>query len=656
MNIPGYSRGGETFGVKYENAFSIRFCLAALLCLGLLHALLPAAPDILLLGPHGGDVRSLAIHPLRPERVFLGTSDGQIFFSVDSGDSWTRLEPGLNRRDLVVDNFAFHPSDPDLLYAASWELRRNHGWLARSRDGGATWETLPTGELNSQIRAIAIAPSEPNVIAIGVSEGVLLSVDSGRSWRNVTRGYRGLLNIESLAFDPTDSRVLYAGTWRLGWKSADQGQSWKAIHEGMHFDSDMFSIVINPLEPETLFASACTGVYKSVNGGRRWRKLRSGIPKEANRTRTLHLDPSDPNRIYAGTIEGLYVSGDAGENWTHLVPDVVVNSIAVSPADSRSILVGTDDAGVLKSVDGGKSFAPANRGFIHRQVGALALDPEHPGLILAGLAQDGSHGGFFVSRDQGASWRAYNEGLGAAAASIRAILQSRRSERVYLATAGGVFAGVPFRQPWTKLPGTGQWAVNALSFESASEARLLVGTDRGLYRLEAASETASPVALAGDAGAVWHLLGRGGSDYLVSTDAGLFRLEAAGRSERLGRGLPPGRVNFVKASGPALLAGTRQGLFVSRDGGAVWTRCADVFPLDVSDLGANPADPSHLVATDSTGGFLFESRDGGSSWRSFTRDNRSRIHRLGFTAAGDLLAATLSEGIYLLQMPVRSGD
>ncbi len=616
-----------------------------------------AAPDIQLLGPFGGDVRSLAIHPLRPNQVFVGTADGQIFFSLDSGDHWTRLEPGLSRRDLVVDNFAFHPTDPDLIYAASWELRRNHGWLARSGDGGATWETLPTGHIKSQIRAIAIAPSQPNVIALGVSEGVLLTRDAGRSWSNIALGYQGLQNVESLAFDPEDEKTLYAGTWRLGWKTTDQGKRWTAIHEGMHFDSDMFSLVVNPRQTSVLYASACTGIYKSVNGGRNWSKLRAGIPKDANRTRTLHLDPSEPDTIYAGTTEGLFVSHDAGAAWKNLIPSVVVNAISVSPANPLLVLVGTDDAGVLKSEDGGRSFRPSNEGFIHRQVGALAISANNPNYVLAGLAQDGLHGGLFVSQDGGVTWLAHNEGLGEGTASIRKILLSPDSEAAFVATGNGVYSGIPLQTPWRVVPGTAELAVNDVVLSGSGHREMLLAARQGVFQIDLATGQRRRFELGDEVTPAFSLLLDGAAgQMLAATASGLYRVVDSGRAVPAGDGLPPGPVNFIKRNGNRLLAGTRQGIYSSDDAAKTWIRPPSIFPLDIVDLGVDPRDPKYLVATDSTGGYLFESRDGGDTWKAFPPENRSRITRLRFTETGRLLAATLSEGVYLVQMPARLGD
>ena len=121
------------------------YCGKALLCwLTLLLVDLPLAAnaDSRVLGPFGGDVRSLAVHPEKPDTFYLGTSDGQIYVSRNTGLGWSRINPGLGRRDLVVDNLAFDPSDPATLYAATWELKADRGQLFRSHRGGLGWEPV----------------------------------------------------------------------------------------------------------------------------------------------------------------------------------------------------------------------------------------------------------------------------------------------------------------------------------------------------------------------------------------------------------------------------------------------------------------------------------------------------------------------------------
>ena len=603
-------------------------------------------------GPYGGDVRSLAAHPEQPDTFFLGTADGQVFVSEDSGGTWTKLVPGLNQRNIVIDNLAFDPTDPATLYAAAWELKSDGGWLFRSQDGGKTWEDIPLGRYHSAVRAIAVAPSNPQVIALGIAEGVILTTDRGKRWDRITRGYRSLHNVESLAFDPIDENTLYVGTWRLGWKTTNQGKSWDAIHEGMIFDSDMFSLVVDPTDPTTLYSSACTGVYKSQNSGVSWTKLKNGLTWEARRTRDLKIDPSDHNTIYAGTTLGLFVSTDAGASWRELVPDIVVNSIAVHPENSRIILLGTDDAGVLKSEDAGSTFVAANTGFTHRQIPALRSAPKHRKTHYASVSSDGNHGGFFVLTDGGNRWQVHNQGLGDQADDIRAILPSELSPRVYAGTPAGLYVSVPMEDDWSVVKGTRDLAVADLTFADGDEDGVFLATQKGVHHVDFKKSALKALPIAVYKGKVDAILYDQSSRQLFAgSDIGVFRSDDQGQTWEIKvKGLPYSPINVLGQSGQRLFCGTRAGLFVSDDKGETWSKCDGVYPIDIAALRVNPENENKIFAADFLVGHLFYSGDGGNQWRVVDLGfNSSRISALDFGASGTLLAGTVSEGVYVIE-------
>lgn len=606
------------------------------------------------LGPNGGDVRSMAVHPDRPDVFFLGTADGQIFTSRDAGDHWTKLAPGLNRRDVVIDNLAFDPWDPLTVYAATWELKSSQGWLFRSRNQGETWEEIPLGRYSSAIRAIAIAPSDSQVIALGISEGVILSVDGGQTWDRITRGYRSLYDVESLSFDPQDSNTLYVGTWHLGWKTTDHGKSWKAIHEGMMFDSDMFSLLVDPQKPEVLYSSACTGVYKSINAGLNWTKLENGLPEEARRTRMLHLDPSNPDTIYAGTTLGLFTSHNGGNSWKKLVPGVVINAIAVHPRDSQIILVGTDDAGVLKSEDGGLTFSASNIGFTHRQIVALRSDPYRPNTYYTSVSSDGHHGGFFSSSNGGIKWSNYNEGFPKDRIDIKAILPARHSNLVYVGTNGGVFAGTPDKDPWQTVEITQQLSVFDLTFTDSTENALFLATLEGIFHLNLEGNVLKELSIPVYKGKVSAIVNDSSSKQLfAATDMGVFRSKDSGKTWMIKvKGLPDSPIHTLKKSGKRLFCGSGKGLFFSDDDGENWSKAKGVFPIGISTIGPNPNDVNQIFAADFVVGHLFYSNTGGDLWTVLDLGFRNpKISVLTFSGAGNLVAGTISEGIYEITLP-----
>ena len=606
------------------------------------------------LGPNGGDVRSLAVHPDRPNVFFLGTADGQIFTSRTAGDHWTKLVPGLNRRDVVVDNLAFDPWDPLTVYAGTWELKNSRGSLFRSRDQGKTWEELSLGRYSSTVRAIAIAPSDSQVIALGISEGVILSVDGGQTWDRITRGYRSLYNVESLSFDPQDSNTLYVGTWHLGWKTTDHGKSWKPIHKGMIFDSDMFSLLVDPQKTEVLYSSTCTGVYKSNNAGLNWTKLKNGLPKEARRTRMLHLDPSNSDTIYAGTTLGLFASHNAGDSWKELFPGVVINAIAVHPRDSQIILVGTDDAGVLKSEDGGLTFSASNIGFTHRQIVALRSHPNRPNTYYTGVSSDGRHGGFFSSSDGGRKWSNYNEGFPEGRVDIKTILPARHSNLVYVGTHGGVFAGTPNEDPWQAVDVTRQLSVSDLTFTDSTENALFLATSEGVFHLNLKGNMLKKLSIPVYKGKVSAIVNNPSSKQLfAATDMGVFRSKDSGKTWMIKvKGLPDTPIHALEKSGQRLFCGSGKGLFFSDDDGETWSKCGGVFPISISVIGPNPSDGNQIFAADFEVGHLFYSNTGGDLWTVLDLGfNNPKISALTFSGSGNLVAGTISEGIYEITLP-----
>jgi hypothetical protein len=124
------------------------------------------------------------------------------------------------------------------------------------------------------------------------------------------------------------------------------------------------------------------------------------------------LDPTNRNTVYAGTTEGLYKTLDGGVTFRRMTsPDVIVNDVYVDPKNPQHVLLATDRGGVLESDDAATSFKASNTGFSQRQVSSLLVDAKAPQTIFAGVVNDKSYGGVFVSHDEGASWSQQSGGL-----------------------------------------------------------------------------------------------------------------------------------------------------------------------------------------------------------------------------------------------------
>ena len=361
------------------------------------------------LGPPGGDVHSLAADPSRPERLFLGTADGHIFGSEDTGTHWKLLGRAGTRRDAVVTAIVVDPRDANILFASAWtQDPAAGGGVFRSGDGGRTWRAA--GLQGQAVRALAMAPSDADVLVAGTLDGVYRSPDAGKSWERISPVHHDeLRNFDSLAVDPRNPQTIYAGTFHLPWKTADGGRTWRPIHDGMIDDSDVMSFLVDRAKPGRIYASACSGIYRSENGAAQWKKIQ-GIPYTARRTYVITQDPQHPASVYAATSEGLWKTADAGMTWRRTTPqDWVVNAVVVPEGRPGRVVIGTEQLGVLLSDDDGEHFQDANGGFFHRQILALALDAAHPGRVLAVLAHAPEP--VLATDDDGKSWEPLGPGL-----------------------------------------------------------------------------------------------------------------------------------------------------------------------------------------------------------------------------------------------------
>src|SRR5579862_1995944 len=362
-------------------------------------------------GSEGGDARSFAYDPRDPSHIYMGTTMSWVYQSTDGGASWKRLARLGKVDDLVVDNIVIDSSDPKTIFAGVWRLDRTDGGIYISHDAGATW-TEASDMDGKSIRALSQAPSDPKTLIAGAISGVYRSSDSGAHWTQISPISNGeILKVESIAIDPADPKTIYAGTWHLPWKTTDGGATWHNIKQGLIDDSDVFSIIIDPTRPTVVYASACSGIYLSNTAGELFRKVQ-GIPSTARRTRVLMQDPTNRQVVYAGTTEGLYRTMDGGASWSRMTgPDVIINDVYVDPKNPRHVLLATDRSGVLMSNDQAASFAGSNQGFYQRQVTALLPDATHPQTMYAGVVNDKSYGGVFVTEDGGKTWVQRSTGL-----------------------------------------------------------------------------------------------------------------------------------------------------------------------------------------------------------------------------------------------------
>jgi photosystem II stability/assembly factor-like uncharacterized protein len=617
------------------------------------------------MGPDGGDARSLAFDARNPDHLLLGTSTGQMFSSDDAGRTWSRLAR-LGGDDYVLDHISIDHQNPKRIYVSAWSVSSQQiGEIFRTRDGGHTWETLPAMHGKS-IRALAMFKADSRILVAGALDGVYRSNNGGDTWERMSPANSSeIKNIESIAVDPKDPNTVYAGTWHLAWKTTDAGANWQHINKGMIDDSDVFSVIVDHDNPSVVFASACSGIYKSETGGNLFSKIQ-GIPFSARRTRVLKQDPTNENVVYAGTTEGLWKTTDLGKVWKHVSSsEVVVNDVLIDPRDSNRVLLATDRSGVMASTDGAATWTTSNKGYAHRYVSAILADSKDANTLYVAVVNDREYGGVFYSNDAGQHWLQKAAGLGGK--DVFALKQAANGTLV-AGTNHGIYSLERNANSWrpmnvvvvehtSKIARKGsKKAVTKTTYEKSQlEARvsdLEIGSTRWL------AATSNGLYSSTDQGKMWKggaVLGQKDfvsvrahdSMVLAATRSSVVVSDDNGATWKKG-GLPTYVVSIRSAaiaSDTQFMVASREGGFRSADGGATWEQSANGLPS--KDITSVSYDSTHkrLLATSDATGVVFESRDGGRSWQRGP-DSGFPLRRVS-VIGGRLVGATPFDGVVL---------
>jgi len=643
-------------------------------------------------GPPGGDVQSLTAEPGNTQGLYLGTSDGHIFGSNNGGENWQLLgRVGANHDDVIM-SIVVNPRIKSTLYATSWTLSSRGGGVYRSSDSGRSWQLI--GLEGHSVRALALAPSNPDTLVAGAIDGVYRSQDAGKSWLRITpENHDDLKNFDSLAIDPLNPDTIYAGTYHLPWKTVDGGRNWAPIHQGMVDDSDVMSITVDQNNPAHVFASACSGIYHSQDGGANWTKFK-GIPNDSRRTVHILQDPKRPQTVYAATTEGLWKTADDGVSW-HLVTPASwsILSMVIDPVNTDRLILGTERLGLQVSEDGGANYRAANQGFAHRRIVDAAVDSRDPKRVLVVLtskfepmletadaghtwtplatglksgpprrvfaaptgwfAAPGTGGLLFYDRSK-ASWTPVNQMIEANPVPARRTVTvkkiSARTAKGATATAGAGAGSVKTFSPLRAR--VNDIAFSAESWYAATEEGLLVSKDNGMNWAAPALATAVPartgsignsspirtVQISPDGAYIWALTAK---QLNVSGDHGKTWISQPLPYESRG----PVHLS-LSADRNMLLAGDH-GVFLSRDSGATWSQ-ASLSELQIAELAAG----KDTVVVSASGGALYLTPDAGKSWSHLTSpaaDNA--VSALGTRADGtELVVASATEGVFATNM------
>ena len=593
------------------------------------------------IGPFGGGSEVVAIDPANPSRLYTLTSNSFLYRSEDEGRTWTFIrfpaQQAASAHALVIN-----PANPREIWIAVSSVNSSTQGVYRTTDGGSHWHHLD-GLKGESVYSLALFGGDSQIAAAaGARDGVRISRDRGATWTRISPlENKELQPVMSLAFDPGNDRILYAGTPHLPWKTEDGGATWRSIHKGMIDDSDILSLIVNPKHPAQLFIGACSGIYRSDNSAALWTKL-LGITGAGYRTYSVAQDPSNPNIIFSGTRDGLWKSGDGGKTWRKTSPHIV-KSIAISPADSKKVYLATQDAGMLRSTDGGETVIEGLEGFADHRLNHVAAGNQSI-FVMGAQEREGWRVPSDAIHKGHRAWHkmVFPEGLQGQRISLSAYRAS------LLALGGGaIFRSADEGVNWTRvapLPA----AANGLAIVAATE--LVASTSKSLYRSLDSGTTWKPLPPIGPKESIARIFSvPGNRSYVLEMNDGFrYYKEAAEAPTKMPMPVKAFEVTDFVFAGKALIAATARGICRSTDSGATWQFINNgIDPGTIASV-ASGLVPAEVFAAEY--GRVFRSRDAGESWSEITAEglDEMSILQLAVAPSGKLIALTPSRGVFVL--------
>ena len=356
---------------------------------------------------------------------------------------WRNIGPFRGGRTKAAVGVA---SQPNVFYIGAV-----NGGVWKSTDYGRTWVPVFDDQPTGSIGAIAVAPSNPDVIYVGSGEGmqrpdlstgdgIYRSTDAGRTWTHL--GLRNGQQIAQIDVDPHDPRRLFVAVLGHPYGPNPERGLYRSLDGGTSFQSVLYrdentgaaDVCIDPINHSVVYAvlwqsqhgpwenaswaGPGSGLFKSTDGGTTWRQLTRGLPTVADGGLGrigITVAPSDSNRLYATVgakpeLAGIYRSDDAGEFWVRVNADPRVIArgddaaeVRVDPRNPDVVFVPT--IVTWKSVDGGKTFtgwrgAPGGDDYQR-----LWINPNAPDTMLLVADQ-----GAIVTVNGGETWSSwYNQ-------------------------------------------------------------------------------------------------------------------------------------------------------------------------------------------------------------------------------------------------------
>ncbi len=380
-------------------------------------------------------VLSIIVMPLllnAKEKAKTEQTDTLVNSSIVSGLKFRSIGPAFTSGRIA--DFAVNPNNFSEFYVAAAS-----GNIWKTNNNGITFKPVFDSYGAYSIGCLAIDKKNPNVVwagtgennhqrALGYGDGIYLTVDGGKSWKNM--GLKNSRQIGMILINPRNSNVVYVAAegsvWGSGgdrglYKTTDRGKTWNKILN-ISENTGINNIICDPQNPDILYATSEqrrrhvqtkigggpeSAIHKSEDGGKTWKKLTKGLPKEHMGGIGIDISPQNHNVVYAiieaaNNAGGFFRSTDRGESWSkmskHSASGQYYNEIYCDPVEFDKVYSVETISHVTN--DGGKTWKTISNNDRHVDDHALWINPtDNKHFIIGG------DGGVYITYDEGKNWR-----------------------------------------------------------------------------------------------------------------------------------------------------------------------------------------------------------------------------------------------------------
>ena len=438
-------------------------------------------------------VNASVISPHNPAVIYAATSDKGLYLSENEGYDW-REDKNFPQKGANLC-LAISPMDENIILVG-----KSRGMYA-TNDGGKQWKKIETiGD--TQVPSILFSKHTPGLVIAATKKGVYESEDGGVTWIEKNEG---ITNQWIMHICETAESILCAGSSGHGiYQKPGGAKYWTAHKKGFKGDISVCSLAA--VDENNLFLGTKLGIYRSQNGGNSWEHVENfdfsavwslvaldySETKKSNSGRGLLIsrdeeksvqDSVEPylGNLYAGTNEGeIYRGKRGGSHWEIMIRhgNRMIYPILSAMWDSRILYAASFGAGIIRSLDQGKTWTAINEGLDNLNVSALMVSRQKKGKLFAGLI-----GRLYKSSDGGDSWQRIEPDV--SDKPIPVIVESNwEKNRMFVATQGaGMYCSRDGGNTWEPV-NEGLECLDVISFMESQENPhyLYAGTKKGLYQ------------------------------------------------------------------------------------------------------------------------------------------------------------------------------